>query len=95
VERAHDHAVHGAALAQVLDAGAHLAGGFVGEGDSQDAITGDVKDLHQVGDAVGEDAGLAGAGASDDQNWAVDGKHGLLLGIVQPGEEFILDGGGD
>ena len=89
VEGAHDDAVEGAPLAQLLDARAHLPGGFVGERDGQDALTRDVMDLHQGGDAVGEDAGLTGPRTSDHQDGTVDGQHGFALLFVQPGEEFV------
>ena len=38
----------------------------------------------QVGDAVGEDAGLAGAGAGDDQQGALGVDHRIELVGVQP-----------
>ena len=95
VERAHGDPVERSSLAEVLDAGAHLAGGLVREGDGEDAVAGNLLDFHQVGDAMGEDARLARPGSRDDENRAVDGKHGFALGVVEPGEEFGSDGGGD
>ena len=47
-----------------------------------------VEDL--VGDAVGEGAGLAGAGTGDDQEGAGGGRGGVLVGI-----QAVEDGSGD
>ena len=61
---------------EVEDALAHLGGGLVGEGHRQDRPRRDAA-LDQAGDALGDDARLAGACA---------GEH-------QDGAEFVLDGG--
>ena len=74
-----------------FDAVTHLAGGFVGEGDGEDAPGGDALLLDEVGDAVGEDAGLAGAGAGEDEEGAGGGGDGGGLGGVEGGE---VEGGG-
>ena len=52
---------------QLVDALAHLGGGLVGERDGQDLAGPRVPGGEQVGDAAGEHAGLARAGAGDDQ----------------------------
>ena len=95
MERAHGDAVERPPLAEMLDAGAHLPGRLVGEGHGQDAVAGDVLDLHQVGDAVGEHARLARPGSGDDEHGSVGREHGFALRVVQPGEKFGCDGGRD
>ena len=72
---------------QPLDPGLHLAGGLVGEGDRQDAVGTHAQGVDQVGDAVGEDAGLARAGAGQHQRRARRGSHRLALGGVESGED--------
>ncbi len=52
---------------QVLEALAQLLGGAPGEGDRQVLLRLRLPRADQVGDAVGQGAGLAGAGAGDDQ----------------------------
>jgi hypothetical protein len=66
---------------------AHLAGGLVGEGDGQDVPGEDALLLHQPGDPVDDDAGLAAAGAGQDQQRPVAVDHRLALGLVQVLEE--------
>ncbi len=51
---------------QFGDAAHHFAGGLVGEREQQDAVGGDAL-FQQIGDAIGERAGFAGAGAGNDQ----------------------------
>ena len=66
---------------QVDDAFAHLVGGFVGEGDGEDVPGSDALG-DEVGDAAGDDAGFAGAGAGEDEQGAVDVVDGgALLGV--------------
>src|SRR6185295_15514767 len=60
----------------------HLRGGLVGEGDGEDGLGGDLL-VQQVGDAVGDDAGLAGAGAREHQHRALRGGDGLALRGVE------------
>lgn len=67
------------------DALLHLAGGLVGEGDRQHVPGRDADLAHQVGDASGDDAGLARARARQDQQRAVHVGGGSLLGL---GEAF-------
>ena len=69
----------------------HLLGRAAGEGQQQDALGVDARG-DQVGDAVGERARLAAAGAGDDQQRAVAVRDGLaLLGVqlVQPRIVFV------
>ena len=75
---------------QAVQAVAHFPGRLVGESDGQDLPGGDTALAHQVGDAVGNDAGFAGAGAGYDEQGAVGVQHGLLLGFV----EALQDGRG-
>ncbi len=50
---------------------AHLVGGLVGEGYREDAVGSGVALGHQVGDTITQHAGLAGAGAGENQGRAV------------------------
>ncbi len=71
---------------EVADALAHLGGGLVGERDGED-----VRRPHalvdQVGDAVGEHAGLARAGTGDDEQRPVGVHDGVELIGVEPARE--------
>ena len=64
---------------QLFQAGFHLAGGLVGEGHRQDVVRAHLLGLHQVGNAVGQHAGLAGARPGQHQDLARPGGHGLAL----------------
>ncbi len=66
----------------------HLPGGFVGEGDRQDAARVDADHLDKVGDAVGNDAGLAAARPGEYQYRAVNSLDGLSLGGVKFSEDI-------
>jgi len=68
---------------QLLHPFAHLAGGLVGEGHRQDGAGGLAQVAHQVGDAVGEHAGLAAAGSGQDQAGAGGQGHRGVLLLVQ------------
>src|SRR5690606_24261853 len=82
VEGADPHAA--AAVAQLqVGTGAHLAGGLVGEGDRQDPVRGHAQHLVQPGDAVGEDAGLAGTGTGQHEVVAGRGRDGLALCAIE------------
>ena len=60
----------------------HLSGSPVGEGNGQDVPRRDLVFLDQMGDAPGEHARLAGAGACQHQHRTLSGLDGrLLLGI--------------
>ena len=62
--------------------GEHLLGGLAGEGQKQDG--GRLHALeHQMGQTVDDGAGLAAAGAGDDQDRPFGGADGLKLGGVQ------------
>jgi len=81
VERAHPHAT-GVDRQLRREAGQHLARSLVGEGDRQQPGRAASPRLDQPGDARGEDAGLAGARAGEDQRVLVgQGDGGELFGI--------------
>ena len=82
VERAEPgHAFDGAAH-QVADALLHLARRLVGEGDGQDLGAARATRAHDVGDARGEHARLAGARARQHEHGPVDRLDGsALLGV--------------
>ena len=81
VEGAEPKAFRGAAE-DGSDAFAHFAGRLVGEGNGQDLAGCGPAREQDVGKAGGEHAGLAGAGAGEDQDRAIDGLDGLaLLGV--------------
>ena len=62
---------------------AHLAGGFVGEGDGEDVPGGDVHDAYQVGDAIGQHTGFSRAGACQNDGGSCRGGYGVLLLFVE------------
>ena len=68
---------------------AHLAGGLVRERDREDLVRLHPDRGDQVGDAVGEHAGLARAGAGDHEQWALRVQDGLPLRRVQIGEVLL------
>ncbi len=82
VEGRHPHRP-GRAADQRLDPLAHLLGGFVGEGDREDLARPGGAGRQQVGDPVGEHAGLAGAGAGQHQQRPLAVAHRLALRLVQ------------
>ncbi len=64
------------------DAREHFLCRLVGEGDGEDAVRADVPGLDEPGDASGENARLARAGAGEDQRRLVGkGDRGELLGV--------------
>ena len=67
------------------DALAHLAGGLVGEGDGQHLAGKGAAGQQDMGEAGGQHAGLAGAGAGQHQQRAVHGLDGFALLGVQAG----------
>ena len=88
VERAEPGHAFGHRARQRGHAFPHLARRLVGEGDSQDFRRARLAERQNVGDAGRQHAGLAGAGAGQHQNRAVDRFHRrALLGIErrQPG----------
>ena len=69
--------------AHVGQAVAHLPGGAGGKGHREHAVRADEAVVHQVGDAVGNRAGLAGARARQDAHWAARGGRGDALILVE------------
>ena len=67
VEGRGEHAARGAFAEQVGEPQPQLAGGAHAEGDGEDLARRRLPGGEQVRDAVGERAGLAGAGPGDDQ----------------------------
>ena len=79
------HAFDGAADEQ-RDALLHLAGGLVGEGDGEDLRGEGAAGVEDVGDAGGQHARLAGAGAGEHQHRAFQRLDGFGLLGVETGE---------
>ena len=69
---------------------AHLAGRLVRERDREDLVRLRAVRADQVGDPMGQHAGLARAGSGDDEQRAVDVQDGFALGRIQAGEEIIV-----
>ena len=86
VESRNPH-VLGARADQRLNTFTHFGGSLVGECDGEDLAGGRAVGCEQVGDAVGEHAGLAGAGARDDEQGRAGVQHGFFLAFVEPGGE--------
>ena len=76
----------GDAAEQALEPRAHLPRRLVRERDREDLVRLHAAGGDQVGDAVREDARLAGAGAGDDEERPFGLHDGLTLGVVQPFE---------
>ncbi len=70
-----------------FDALGHLFRGLVGEGDGEDGVGGDAALLDEVGDAMGDDAGFAGACAGEEEDGAIDGGDALGLRRIHIGGE--------
>ena len=77
----------GARADQRLNTFTHFGGSLVGECDSEDLAGGRAVGCEQVSDAVGEHAGLAGAGARDDEQGRARVHHGFFLPFIEPGGE--------
>ena len=77
---------------QILEARAHLPRRLVRERDRKDLVRLDADRGDQVGDPVGEDAGLPRARAGDDEQRALRVQHRLALGGVQVGEIGLRGG---
>ena len=73
-----------------LEALAHLARGLVGERDREDLVGLRAVRADEMGHPMGEHAGLARAGAGDDEQRAVDVQDGFALGRIQAREEIIV-----
>ena len=66
------------------DAGLHFAGGFFCVGEGEDVFAAESRvGLKEMADAFGDDAGLAGAGACDDEERAVAVGDRAALGVVE------------
>ena len=74
---------------QVADALAHLRRRLVGERDREDLPGTGLPGRQQVGDPVGEDAGLAGAGAGEDQERAAGVLDRFALRRVEAGQQAL------
>ena len=57
----------------------HLRGGLVGERDREDLVGANAALFNEIGDAVGDDAGLSRARAGQQQNGAIDGLDAFAL----------------
>ena len=71
-----------------LAARAHLAGRLVGERDREDRPRRRVLDLEKPGDAMGQHAGFAGAGAGEHEVVARRRRHRLALSRIQVVEQM-------
>ena len=69
----------GAVLEQAVDPLRHLRRRLVGKGDGQDGVGRNISYLDEIGDAVGDDPGLAGARPGQNQQWAIHGFDGGTL----------------
>ena len=74
---------------QVLDPMPHLRGGLVGEGDREHVPRVDALHRQEVGDPVGDDAGLAAPRPGQDEHRALRGRDRLALRRVQGREETV------
>src|SRR5690606_8714590 len=86
------HGVGDPGAEQALDALLHLGGGLVGEGDREDLAGPHAAFGEQVGDAVGEDPGLARSRPRHDEQRGAGVRHGFPLGGVQAFEERLCRG---
>jgi len=74
---------------ELVDALGHFAGGLVGKGDGEDGVGGYAFFLDEPGDAAGDDAGFAGAGAGEDEERPIGGFHGGTLFRIEFFEERV------
>ena len=82
------------AAEQPLQALLHLARRLVREGDRENLVRLRTDGVDQVRDAIGEDAGLPGARAGDDEQRPFGGEHGLPLRGIEVGEVLLRRGDG-
>ena len=68
---------------------AHLLRGLVGEGDRQDLARPRAPAVDEVRDPVRQHAGLARAGAGEDQQRTLAVQDGLALGLVEPLQKVV------
>ena len=66
----------------------HLISGFIGEGDRQDAGSGNMVRLDQMRYAMRDYARLAATGAGEDQQGSVGGLDRAPLRLVEAGEQI-------
>lgn len=71
---------------QMADTLLHLARGLVGEGHRENLARKGLSRCQDVGNTGGENAGLAGAGACENEDRTIDGFDGFALFRVQAGE---------
>ena len=88
VEGAERHPAGDGGVDQRREPFAHLARRLVGEGHAEDLLRRNSGAEH-VGDAVGDDAGLAGSGAGEHQHRPFDGAGGGGLFRIETGENRI------
>ena len=74
-----------------VDALSHFGGGFVGEGNGENGVGSDAFFLNKPGDAAGNDAGFAGAGAGQDEQGAFSGLDGGALFGIQFVDKRLQD----
>ncbi len=86
MERAEPRHAFDHAADDLADAVLHLARRLVGEGDGEDFARPGAAGGKNVGDAHGEDAGLAGAGAGQHQHRAVERLDREPLFRIKPGQ---------
>ena len=85
VESADSESFGGLGRDQLADPLAHLPGCLVGKRHRGDIASADAAVLDQVGDLAGDHTGLAGAGAGQHQQRAVDIRHRLGLPGIESG----------
>ena len=71
---------------QFVNALLHLGGGLVGKGHSENLAAPGYALVENMGDAGGENAGLAGAGAGQNQQRPLGRQHGIALLGIETGE---------
>jgi len=69
---------------------AELSRGPIRERHGQDPPGWNALDPDQIGHPVRQHAGLAGAGAGQDQDGAIGGRHGPRLLRIEPGDDLAL-----
>ena len=61
----------------------HLSRRLVGKGEGENGVRRHVAGVKQIGNAIGEHAGLSAPGSGQDEKRTVDGLHRFTLGRVQ------------
>ena len=89
VERADGQRLRRVVAEHLVQPGAHLAGGLVGEGDGEDVPRRDAHLRQHPGDAVGEHAGLPGPRPGEHQHGAIRRGNGSLLLRVECLQEWM------